>query len=139
LICNYCKRDNPPGVRFCNFDGMPLFPEQAISPVHANARLILPNRTIELEEKEASFGKEDFINDVPTSKIQYISKKLKPHFRIIKDNDRFYLEDNNSVNGTKVNDIEINPKKGGNGKQELKDGDKILIASILKIEFQYLS
>lgn len=143
MICDYCKKDNPPGERFCIYDGWPLFPSQASVhapiqvPVQTNARLILSDRTIELEEKEALFGKEDFINDVPTTKIQYISKKSKPHFRIIKENDRFYLEDDKSTNGTKVNDIEINPKKGGNGKQELKDGDRIVIANILNVQFQY--
>ena len=138
MICNYCKQDNPPGEIFCKFDGMPLFLARSISRLSANARLELPNRTIELEEKEASFGKEDFKNDVSASKINYISKRLKPQFRIIKENDRYYLEDNNSTNGTKINDIEINPKKGGNGKQELKHGDRILIANILNAEFQYL-
>jgi pSer/pThr/pTyr-binding forkhead associated (FHA) protein len=136
VICKYCKKDNPPGEWFCIEDGMPLYAE-SISPVLPSARLILPNRTIELEEKEISFGKEDFIEDVPASKIQHISRKLKPQFRIIRENETFFLDDYNSTNGTKVNDIEINPKKGGSGRQELKDGDKILIANILKIEFQY--
>ena len=112
---------------------MPLF------PFAGKARLVLPNRTIELEEEEAFFGKEDFSNDVPSDKIQYISRKIKPHFKIIKEDNKFFIEDNNSLNGTKVNNIEINSKKGGSGKQELKEGDNIVVANILKISFQYMS
>ncbi len=99
----------------------------------------MSDRTIELEETETLFGKEDFVKDVPSDKIQYISRKAKPHFRIIKENNRFYIEDNISVNGTKINNIEINPNKGGSGRQELREGDNIIIASILKIKFKYLN
>ncbi len=133
VICNYCNQESPEGEYFCSHDGMLLF------PVQSRAKLVLPDRIIELGEKEASFGKEDFSNDVPSDKIQYISRKSKPHFRIIKENNRFYIEDNNSLNGTKVNNIQISSKKGGSGKHELRDGDNIIIANILNIRFQYMN
>ncbi len=92
------------------------------------AELILPKRKIEIEAGENTFGRSDFENDLSAADLGYISNKdgEKYHFRITKPAGVFYIQDDNSTNGTEVNGEEIK----GKGRIELKDGDKITLAGI---------
>lgn len=94
------------------------------------AKLILPNNSeIKLIENEKIFGRENFFGVAPSDDIVFIGKK---HFKITKIDNIFYLEDLDSVNGTKLNGEEIK----GLGRKELKWGDEILVADVLKISYE---
>ena len=92
------------------------------------AELILPKRKIEITTEEKRFGRSDFENDLSTAELDYISKNdgEKYHFRIINQGEIFYIQDYNSINGTKLNGREIR----GRGGFELRNNDKIELAGI---------
>ncbi|MFX1475241.1 MAG: FHA domain-containing protein [Promethearchaeota archaeon] len=63
---------------------------------------------------------------VPETQYEYISrvKADKEQFRIIREGDEFFIEDRGSSNGTQLNGQQIR----GQGRQPLRDGDKITFA-----------
>ena len=61
--------------------------------------------------------------------LKYVSRK---HCRVINESGKFFIEDLQSANGTKVNGVEIADK----GKQELKDGDVIELADLVRLTFR---
>ncbi len=94
----------------------------------AEAELILPRRTIKITSDQNAFGRSDFEKDLPSEKIGYISNKTgdRYHFMITRQDDAFYIQDDFSLNGTNLNGREIK----GEGKRDLKNGDKIILAGI---------
>jgi len=94
-----------------------------------SARLVLPNNSVvEIREKEKELGREDFKDVISGDDLQYISRK---HFKIKQVKDEFFIEDEGSLNGTKLNGEEIK----GLGSKKLKDRDKILIGKILEVRY----
>jgi pSer/pThr/pTyr-binding forkhead associated (FHA) protein len=78
------------------------------------------------------FGKLDYATPspkIPQNDLQFISRQ---HFTIYQDQDRYYVEDNNSTNNTMLNGEEIK----GKGRRELKDGDEISPAGVTKTQFR---
>ncbi len=92
------------------------------------AELALPERTIGITSDKIAFGRNDFENDLSSEKLGYISSKTadRYHFMITRQDDTFYIQDDFSTNGTKLNDTEIKNK----GKIVLKNDDKIMLAGI---------
>ena len=110
-------------------------PQQAIpqEPTPATSayigKLLLPDQSvISINQIEKQFGREDFIRNVPEEIIKYISRN---HFKILNENGINYIEDTNSLGGTKLNANEIKMT----GKQQLNNGDKIFIADSLELIF----
>ncbi|MCZ7396970.1 MAG: FHA domain-containing protein [Candidatus Methanoperedens sp.] len=100
-----------------------------MKPRSVLAMLILPNNNeIKITEPEKIVGREDFVGAIPADDLQFIGRK---HFKIIKMDNGLYIEDLDSANGTKLNGDEIK----GAGRIELKDGDEILVADILKLRY----
>ncbi len=102
-----------------------------IKPRTVLAKLVLPNNNeikIMNSEKEDVFGREDFVGVIPVHDLQFIGRR---HFKVLKMDDGLYIEDLDSANGTKLNGEEIN----GAGRKELKDGDEILVADVLKMRY----
>ncbi|MDO8724438.1 MAG: FHA domain-containing protein [Candidatus Methanoperedens sp.] len=96
------------------------------------AMLILPNNNeIKITEPEKIVGREDFVGAIPADDLQFVGRK---HFKIIKMDDRLYIEDLESANGTKLNGDEIK----GAGRKELKEGDIILVAEVLQIRYVHI-
>jgi len=101
-----------------------------------------PQETIRVvNEIHRIFGREDFERFITPLESQSISRKTSGgHFRITmtlnQDTDqvRYYLEDLDSSNGTKVNGIEL--RKGE--KVALKHSDVITVGKAMKIEFKTL-
>jgi hypothetical protein len=93
------------------------------------ARLILPNgNDIPLAGGTTTLGRGDFKAIVPSDKVIYISKN---HLTIGFESGHYYIEDQNSANGTKLNGKEIK----GLGKQWLRDGDRINVANAVDLTF----
>lgn len=98
----------------------------------AIAKLVLPDRSeIVLHTPTTWVGKNDLERAVPPNDLQFISRR---HFRIDFENGRYYIEDQGSTNGTKLNGAEIK----GRGRFELKNGDVIEVANVAKLVFKSL-
>ncbi len=76
-----------------------------------------------------SFGRNDFEEYIPAHSVTYISRQ---HITIWYENDKYYIEDRSSTNGTKLNGSGIT----GSGRHALADGDEIELAGKLKIIFK---
>jgi hypothetical protein len=103
-----------------------------ICPV-VKAKLILPDRSeIPLAGMAKQIGRSDFERIVSPEALRYISRQ---HLWIKYDSGKYFAEDSDSANGTKVNGIEIK----GKGLQELNDGDRIDIGGVIQLVFKMLS
>ena len=94
------------------------------------AKLSMPDGSeILLAGNSRSFGRHDFDKFLPEDSVSYISRQ---HINIWYENDRYYIEDRSSTNGTRLNGTEIK----GTGRHALEDGDTIDLADKLKINFK---
>ncbi|MGA2157758.1 MAG: FHA domain-containing protein [Dehalococcoidia bacterium] len=94
------------------------------------AKLTMPDGSeILLLGNSRSFGRHDFDKFLPQDSVSYISRQ---HINIWYENDRYYIEDRSSTNGTRVNGMEIK----GTGRRALDDGDTIDLADKLTISFK---
>ncbi len=93
------------------------------------AKLILKDKhEFIIDEYHRTFGREDFIGISVPDDLLYIGKE---HFKIIKRDDGFYIEDLGTKNGTLLNGKEIK----GTGINKLKDDDDLLVAKVLEIKY----
>ena len=96
----------------------------------ARGRLVFPdNSEILLTEAVRSIGRDDLKNAVSPDASKYISRQ---HFLIRNDAGRYFIEDLNTSNGTKINGVDI----GGKGIYELGDGDRIDVATVVQLTFR---
>ncbi len=104
-------------------------PSVVLAPT-GKAKLVLPdNHEIAIDETVKTIGRNDLEKLVTNDSVKYISRR---HIAIKSDGGRYYVEDQNSANGTKLNDVNIK----GMGKQELRDGDKIELADAVVLTFK---
>ena len=109
-----------------------LLPPPIITTTGKRAKLLLPNNIeITIEAGEKWLGRIDFARVLSPPELGYISRQ---HFLISYENDRFYIEDSHSENGTRVNGMEIR----GQGKQELRDDDSITVADGITMTFRIM-
>jgi len=129
---NKISKLNPLSKKIENQQAIPhqAIPQQPTPATSAYiGKLILPDKSvISINQIEKQFGREDFIRNVPEDILKYISRN---HFKILNENGNNYIEDTNSLGGTKLNTNEIKMT----GKQQLNDGDKIFIADSLELIF----
>lgn len=162
MICNVCNFDNPPEEKdFCQKCGSPLSaqaqvsapaaapPLQAAAPAPeikapeapaapptpaAVAKLVIPGKgEMPLQTLPKSLGREDFIKFMSPDEGKYISRQ--EHLTITFQENKYFVEDSKSVNGTKLNGEEIK----GMGAKELKSDDRITIADVITVTFQRLN
>ncbi len=94
--------------------------------------LILPDRSkIILDHAISPIGRGNFQGSQSPSLLHFISRQ---HFWIRSENEKYYIEDYRSANGTKLNGIEIR----GKGLHALHDGDHIDIAGIAVVTFRVI-
>lgn len=98
------------------------------------SKLILPSdREINITEKVQRFGRDDLLGAVSEEYAGYITRTEghRYHFAIHQINNEFYIQDENSSNGTLLNRRDIR----GQGYVKLNDGDIISPASVCDIRF----
>jgi hypothetical protein len=86
-------------------------------------------KDISLNAAGQSLGRSDLHGLAAPDKADLLSRK---HFSLSCENGDYYIEDQGSTNGTRLNGSDIR----GKGKQLLKDGDKIDLAGVLTITFK---
>jgi len=133
-----CGRINPAANAFCYYCGallgewVKIGPEpRTSSPAHpVRARLKLPgNGEISLATEARWLGLDDLNGLVPEHNLKYISRQ---HLIIRFENGQYYVEDQNSTNGTRLNGTEIK----GKGKYRLDNGDQIAVADVITLTFK---
>lgn len=162
MKCNVCNFENPPEEKdFCQKCGSPLSaqvatpisapapavpleagqqtpeiaaPEAAVAPPVAEAKLVIPGKgEMPLQTLPKTLGREDFVKFLSPDESKYISRQ--EHIKITFAEDKYYIQDDKSVNGTKLNGDEIK----GMGPKELKSDDRINLADVLTVTFQKLN
>jgi hypothetical protein len=104
-------------------------PATMVAPA-TRARLVLPNKCeILINEGVKPLGRNDFDKLVSADDLKYISRK---QLLIRSESGRYFIQDLNSANGTKLNTVDIT----GKDETELKDGDRIEIANLLELAFK---
>jgi len=78
--------------------------------------------------KTETLGRAELSRFVSPDKTTLISRQ---HFTIHLDGTNFYIEDEDSANGTMLNNVEIKDM----GRQELKDGDEIKVSDEFTLKF----
>jgi len=98
----------------------------------ARAKLVIQNKKdIAITGIINPIGRDDFEGVISSATLKYISRQ---HCWIRFDGGNYFLEDCHSVNGTKLNGIDIR----GKGLHLLNDGDRIDLAEILVLTFRSL-
>jgi len=108
----------------------PLLPPKPISIPRTKARLITPgNIEIPLTGESRYIGRGELARAVDAPSLIFISRQ---HLAIGFLNGQFYVEDSNSMNGTKLNGVEIK----GRGKHPLNDDDIIEVGGMVALNFK---
>jgi pSer/pThr/pTyr-binding forkhead associated (FHA) protein len=138
IKCLQCRHDNPYDSSFCEECGaklqvaappaLPVAPPAAPPAPKVLYKLSFKGNTFEASGSSRTFGRPDFVRALPENEYKFVSRE---HFTISKEGDKFYIQDKGSANGTKLNGVEIK----GAGKKEMKDGDKILVADTVELQF----
>lgn len=96
----------------------------------STAKLNLPDGSVlNLSHSTQILGRQDFEKITGPGLSRHVSRE---HISTKQENGSFFIMDKGSVNGTKINGLEIKDK----GWQELKDGDRISIAGVLDLTYK---
>ncbi len=94
------------------------------------AKLAMPDGSeVLLAGNARPFGRKDFEKFVPPDDVSFISRQ---HINIWYEDNKYYIEDRSSTNGTRVNGTEIKDA----GRHVLENGDAIDLAGKLNITFK---
>jgi pSer/pThr/pTyr-binding forkhead associated (FHA) protein len=104
-----------------------MAPDSATKPLLA--RIVAPDNSEISLSGSRKFGRDDFQNMLPDEKLPFISRQ---QFAIGVSGDRYYIEDLQSNNGTTLNGERLQP----GSQRELKQGDEIGCANVLRLKFQ---
>ncbi len=140
LPCPICSfSNNPDDSEYCTECGAKLT-EEPQPAAKTGAVLKLPdNSDIPIESAPKVIGRLELLDYLKT--LQDVDPMVisRQHFTITQENDKYYIEDGNTVvqdkpsaNHTYLNDVDITDK----GQQELKDGDVIDLANSVKLTFR---
>lgn len=146
-VCSACGFDkNPPAAKFCMNCGTPITPAAPPGPVAqpppvaptppppalpaAKLLIVSAMKEIPIPGSGKTIGRADFVRDVSPEDAKYISRE---HLKIIGEQGKYYVADEGSTNGTKLNGVDIR----GQGKKELKNNDEIVLGDTVTLKFQY--
>ena len=94
------------------------------------AKLVMPDGSeMLLAGNTRTFGRQDFEKLLPGDRASFISRQ---HINIWYEDGKYYIEDRDSTNGTRINGSEIR----ASGRQALVDGDVVELADKLSITFK---
>lgn len=138
--CPSCQHPNPADSTFCEQCGASLQPAAQATPAPPPAApqvqapttggiLVLPDGTELAVGKNKTLGRVDLAKFAAPAETMWVSRQ---HLAVSEDNGVFYVQDDKSTNGTKLNGVEIKQQ----GRQQLKDGDEILVGDAVKLIFK---
>jgi predicted component of type VI protein secretion system len=91
--------------------------------------LVLPDSTELPVTGKKVIGRVDLAKYASPAEVGWVSRQ---HFTIFEENGAFYIQDDKSTNGTKLDGVEIKQQ----GKHQLKDGSEILAGDAVKLMFK---
>jgi hypothetical protein len=104
-------------------------PATILAPLN-RAKFVLPdNNEISLIGATRTIGRSDLNGAISPAALKYISRQ---HLLVRSDNGRYFIEDKDSANGTKINGANIR----GKGRQALTDGDRVDVAGVTTLTFK---
>jgi hypothetical protein len=147
--CPACKHPNPAGSAFCESCGasMQNVVQNAVpapAPIPApiapppqqfpqiDKALVLPDGSEIAIQSRKSIGRLDLAKYAAPTETMWISRQ---HIEIFEENGATFILDDKSSNGTKLNGKEIKQQ----GKQQLKNGDEIIVGDAVKLVFKIKS
>jgi len=129
IECPSCGRMNSPEELYCTGCGVNLKSAQIRPPIPSIMGILTGSDGSEINiTKNETLGRAELSRFVSPDKTTLISRQ---HFTIFLDGTNFYIEDEDSTNGTMLNNVEIKDM----GRQELKDGDEIKISDEFILKF----
>jgi len=142
VTCPSCGHSNPADSAFCEKCGVtiatappapvqppPTPPPPPLVVPTVEGVLILPDgNQISIGARKV-LGRMDLAKYASPDEAMWMSRQ---HFTVFRQNDRFHIQDDGSTNGTKLNGVEIKNQ----GKQELRDGDEIVVADAVTLVFR---
>ena len=148
--CPSCGHANPADSAFCEQCGATIAATPQTKPVptptlppsapaqpptvpvvipRVGGALVLPDgNELSIGAKKV-LGRVDLDKYASPDEAMWISRQ---HFTVFLENDRFFIQDDGSTNGTKLNGVEIKNQ----GKQELKNDDEIVVGDAVKLLFR---
>lgn len=128
-VCS-CGTALTPGAKFCLNCGAKVPAGGGLTPA-MTAALVFPDGVrMEITGGELVIERKDFSRLVSAEDAKFIGRNRHAVIRL--ESGKYYVLDENSANGTKLNGREIK----GAGKQELNDNDIIEVAEVAKITFK---
>lgn len=129
IECPSCGRMNPPEELYCIGCSVNLKTAQRQTPTPSIMGILTGSDGNEIKiTKNETLGRAELSRFVSPDKTTLISRQ---HFTISLDGNNFYIEDDDSTNGTMLNSVEIKDM----GRQELKDGDEIKVSDEFTLKF----
>ncbi len=123
--CPHCGAVNPSIAQYCKDCGknMEVTPPTCVLQLESGD-------TISVEKSEKWFGREDFVDHLSPDEAKFVSRNK--HFKISREDEQFYILDEDSTNNTILDGEEIR----GEGKKEIYEGDEIRLADEVPLEFR---
>lgn len=137
-VCPNCGYDKNPSVaKFCMNCGATLMPAGVPAPAPPPApaappmaKLVLPGAgEIPIPASGKTIGRADFIKLVSPEEAKFVSRE---HLKIVSEYGKYYIIDEGSTNGTRLNGTEIKEL----GKKELASNDEIVLGDAITLRFQ---
>jgi len=129
IECPSCSRMNPPEELYCIGCGVNLKSAQPQPQIPSIMGILTGSDGSEINiTKNETLGRAELSRFVSPDKTTLISRQ---QFTIYLDGTNFYIEDEDSTNGTMLNNVEIKDM----GRQELKDGDEIKVSDEFTLKF----
>ena len=129
IECSNCHQMNPPEELYCVGCGVNLKSAQIQPQIPSIMGILTGSDGSEINiTKTETLGRAELSRFVSPDKTTLISRQ---HFAIYLDGTNFYIEDEDSTNGTMLNYVEIKDM----GRQELKDGDEIKVSDEFTLKF----
>ncbi len=129
IKCPSCGLMNPSEELYCTGCGLNLTSAPPQPKIPIIMCILTGPDGVEINiTKNETLGRAELSRFVSPDKTTLISRQ---HFTIFIDGTKFYIEDEDSTNGTMLNNVELKDM----GRQELKDGDEIKVSDEFNLKF----
>jgi len=137
--CSNCGKEVKKEWSACPYCEKPLIKKKKDDVKKVNTKLVFPDKSEkEIIGNELIIGREDFEECqrkgiITREQLSYISRRSKPHFKILNRDNEFFIIDENSANRTWIDGTCIEKNK----EHKLHDNSEIILAGEKEIKVQF--